>query len=229
MKILLVAATIFEVRPLLGKLAHRDTENERLHHYSLNDSVIDVLIPGVGMIPTAYHTGRQLAGDRYDLCINAGIGGSYTKDLKIGEVVEVTEECVTELGAEARDGFLSVFDLGLIDPDSSPYRNGRLINENPVNSRIIGNLRKVKGATANTIHGSRDSIVRILEKFNPEEESMEGAACFYAFLSEQTPFAEIRAISNFVEERDKSRWNLELALKNLNNTLTEVLREVCQG
>lgn len=227
MRILLVAATFFEIRPFLSKLIHHGEENDRIHHYQLKNTSIDVLISGIGMVQTAYYLGKQLAGAKYDLAINAGIGGSYYKDLKVGEVVQVTEECLTELGAEDGENFLSVFELGLMDPDSLPYRNGRLINTIPVNSPAIVKLKRVKGATANTIHGNLESRNKVRDHFLAEEESMEGAACFYAFLSEQVPFAEIRAISNFVEVRDKTRWDLELALKNLNNALGDIFNEVC--
>jgi len=54
---------------------------------------------------------------------------------------------------------------------------------------------------------------------------MEGAAFFYACLLSGVPFHEVRSISNFVEERDKSKWDIPLALANLNNVLFEILKE----
>jgi futalosine hydrolase len=227
MKILIAAATVFEIRPFLGKLVHLGVENDCIYHCRLKDTSIDVLISGIGMVQTAYCLGKQLAGNRYDLAINAGIGGSYNKGLKIGEVVQVTEECMTELGAEDGENFLSVFDLGLVDPDTQPFTHGRLINNNLVDISAISRLKRVKGATANTIHGNPESIEKVLDHYQSEEESMEGAACFYAFLSEKIPFAEIRAISNYVEERDKTRWDLKLALKNLNHVVEDIFTEIC--
>jgi futalosine hydrolase len=227
MRILLVAATFFEIQPFLSKLDNHGIENDHIHQYQLKNTFIDVLISGIGMVQTAFYLGKHLSGNKYDLAINAGIGGSYSEELKIGEVVHVTEECLTELGAEEGENFLSVFDIGLMDPDTPPFKNGRLINNMPIDSSALLKLKRVSGATANTIHGNLVSINKVRDLFHPEEESMEGAACFYAFLTEQVPFAEIRAISNFVEMRDKTRWNLELALKNLNQVMEEVFRDVC--
>jgi futalosine hydrolase len=227
MRILLVAATVFEIRPFLSKLVHHSEENDHIHYYQLKNTSIDVLITGIGMVQTAYYLGKQLARFKYDLAINAGMGGSYCEDLKIGEVIQVTEENITELGAEDGENFLSVFELGLIDADSRPFNHGWLINNILINSPVIANLKRVKGATSNTVHGNLESINKVRDHFQVEEESMEGAACFYAFLSEQVPFAEIRAISNFVEVRDKTRWNLDLALKNLNKVLVDIFREIC--
>jgi|WetSurMetagenome_2_1015567.scaffolds.fasta_scaffold144977_2 futalosine hydrolase len=227
MRILLVSATLFEIRPFLGKLAQFIEENDRIHHYQLKNTSIDVLISGIGMVQTSYYLGKQLAGNKYDIAINAGIGGSYSKELLIGEVVHVTEECITDLGAEEGENFLSVFELGLMDPDTPPFCNGWLINHNPINTPAIAILKRARGATANTVHGNPESIKKIQDHFHPEEESMEGAACFYAFLTEKVPFAEIRAISNFVEARDKARWNPELAVKNLNMALEDIFGEIC--
>jgi futalosine hydrolase len=228
MKILLVAATLFEIRPFLSKLANHEDENDPVLHYNLKDTSIDVLVTGMGMVQAAYYLGKQFATTRYDMAINAGIGGSYSEELKIGEVVHVTEECMTDLGAEEGENFLSLFDLGLMDPDTLPFHNGRLINKIQINTPVITKLTRVRGATSSTVHGNPESIKKVTDQFHPQEESMEGAACFYAFLSENVPFAEIRAISNFVEVRDKVKWNLELALKNLNNVLWDLFSEVCE-
>jgi futalosine hydrolase len=81
----------------------------------------------------------------------------------------------------------------------------------------------VKSITSNTIRGNVESIARIRRIAEADLESMEGAAFFFACFSERVPCLQVRSISNFIEERDKSRWNLELALKNLNRVLLEIV------
>jgi futalosine hydrolase len=54
---------------------------------------------------------------------------------------------------------------------------------------------------------------------------MEGAAVFYACEQEGMPCAQIRAISNYVERRNKASWQVDLALKNLNDWLQKFLLE----
>jgi futalosine hydrolase len=180
------------------------------------------------MVPTAYHLGKKLTLQRYDLCINAGIAGTFNKSISLGSVVNIVEDCVPELGAEDGVNILSVFELGLTDPDSQPYKDGRLINDS-VDSiafstpEVIRNLPKGKAITSNTVHGNADSIARIRRISEADLESMEGAAFFFACFSEKVPCLQIRSISNFVEERNKSRWSLDLALKNLNSVLWEII------
>lgn len=230
MHLLFVAATFFEVRPLFDKLRLIGKSSALLSTYKFRDIPVDLLIPGVGMVPTAYHLGRQLSIQSYDLVINAGIAGTYNASLPLGAVVNVTEECIPEFGAEDGTKFLSVFELGLADPDEWPYRNGKLINYSnfePLGS-YLETLIAVKGITTNTVKGSAESIARMRSQSNADIESMEGAAFFYAAAMAGNPFYQIRSISNLVEERDKSRWNLKLSLKNLNNSLEEILSSICR-
>jgi futalosine hydrolase len=234
MHILVVAATIFEIRPFLDKLLYVSGNNDCLSHYQHHSLRVDVLIPGVGMVPTAYHLGRQLALQRYDLAINAGIAGSFNKSISPGTVVQVVEDCVPELGAEDGDNFLSVFDLGLADPDSHPYKGGRLVNDpagsgEPCDNEVTRKLRKVKAITSNSVRGNIGSIARIRRITEADLESMEGAAFFFSCLCEKVPCIQIRSISNFIEQRDKSKWNLDLALKNLNSVLWDIVASCPAG
>ena len=227
MRLLLVAATVFEIRPFLERLPLTGRQDEQLSTYQYKDVTIDILIPGVGMVPTAFFLGRQLAVQHYDMAVNAGIAGTFNRALPLGSVVNVTEDCIPELGAEDGNKFLTVFELGLVDADVLPYRGGKLLNEpinelSPARSALIESLPKVKGITSNTVRGNLQSIERIRQLAMADIESMEGAAFMYGCLSEKVPCLQLRAISNFVEERDKSRWNLALALKNLNRLLWEI-------
>ena len=228
MRILLVAATVFEIRPLFDKLNLKERQTGNLGQYQYLNHHIDLLIPGIGMVPTAYFVGRQLALQQYDLAINAGIAGTFQGTIPLGSVVHVVEDCVPELGAEDSDNFISVFELGLADPDIYPYQGGKLKNDS-LNTKvlcrneILENLTKVKAITSNTVRGNAASIERIRRIATADIESMEGAAFFFGCLTAKTPCLQIRSISNLVEERDKSRWNLDLALKNMNQTLLELI------
>jgi futalosine hydrolase len=52
---------------------------------------------------------------------------------------------------------------------------------------------------------------------------MEGAACMMVCNKLGFEFFQIRAISNYVEERAKEKWNISLAIKNLNLELNKIL------
>ena len=86
----------------------------------------------------------------------------------------------------------------------------------------IEKLPKVNGITVNTSHGNDPSIKKVVDRFHPIVESMEGAAFMFACENERIPYVQIRAVSNFVEKRNKDKWNIPLAIENLNKNNKKV-------
>jgi futalosine hydrolase len=67
-----------------------------------------------------------------------------------------------------------------------------------------------------------NTVQQLDDRFRQVEydvETMEGAAFFAFCLQQGCAFAEIRAVSNVVGERDHARWNIPLALQNLQSAL----------
>ncbi|MFQ5446401.1 MAG: futalosine hydrolase [Saprospiraceae bacterium] len=221
MKILITAATPFEITPLETLLA-RDFQSLQSGVFIKNELEVHLKITGVGITPTAFHLGALFARRTFGLAINAGIAGAFEKNLVIGTVVHVVSERFGDLGVEESDGSLTdVHELELTGPDESPFEKGEL--RNPA-AETFDFLPKCKGLTVNKVHGSEASITAIRKKYTVDVESMEGAAFFYACLMAKQPFLEIRAISNYVEPRNREAWNLPLAIDNLNEVLFEILQ-----
>ena len=65
------------------------------------------------------------------------------------------------------------------------------------------------------MHGNERSIAAVVERFNPQVESMEGAAFMSACLIHKVPFAQVRAVSNLVERRNRDAWKMAEAIRNL--------------
>jgi len=208
MKILLVAATRAEIDPFLTHFSFSDVPP---YEKTIRNYQIKVLITGAGMVPTAFSLGKAFSENHFELAINAGIAGSFNPQLKPGDICLVKEDVFVELGAEDGDEFLSMDILGL---GKSSYA-GR---PSPSFTKHR-NLKEVKAITVNKVHGNELSILKTIAHFNPEIESMEGAAFFYACEQSNTPCIQIRAISNFVERRNRENWKIELAVNTLNDTL----------
>jgi futalosine hydrolase len=211
MKILLVAATESEIEPTFSYI------NSLENAGSVNGNVIHVLITGVGMTATSFALGSALALTEYDLVINGGIAGAFDRSLKIGEIVSVSLDCFSELGAEDVEYFLSIDELVFVKSSIKPlhlYKSSLL------------SVKQVRSITVNKIHGNDESIYKIVERLNPQTESMEGAAFFYACNEVNLPCLQIRAISNYVERRNRGNWNIDLAIKNLNATLIDILKNL---
>lgn len=221
MQILLVSATIFEIAPALNWLEEHFTVNEQ-GVFEKNNLAVFPLITGVGSAATAFHLGQFLAQNQLDLAINAGIAGAFDRNFQLGDVLNVTTERFGDLGVEEADGrFTDLFELGLLEKNTPPFIAGLL--QNPAGKEATF-LPPANGLTVHKVHGSPASIAAIQAKYpDAQLESMEGAAFFYACLLAKIPFLEIRSISNYVEARDREKWNLPLAINNLNRTLIAML------
>jgi futalosine hydrolase len=192
--------------------------------FSFQSNEIITIITGVGTVATAWSMTKRLSsGPVPDLAINIGIAGSYRDDIQPGEVVVPVSDCFADAGIETGNGFLTLAEAGLDDPDAFPFRSGRIISDNRFVSRAVGLLRPVNAVTVNTATGNQNNIKMISEKYHPDIETMEGAAFFYICSRENIPFLAIRAVSNRVEPRNKEKWNIPLAISNLSLKLKEVL------
>jgi futalosine hydrolase len=223
MKILLVSATSIEIEPLYAGMRLVKKHEGHLTSYAGKKFEMDVLLTGVGMVATAYWVGRALASNSYDVAINAGICGSFDRKITIGEVVNVVEDSFPEMGTEDGEYFLSLIDLDLLGRDEFPFTNGVLENKILFDHPALDSLRKVKGVTVNKVHGYAQSIGELMETMQPDVETMEGAAFLYACQSVGLKCLQLRSISNYVETRNRTAWNIPLAIRNLNQTLTELL------
>ncbi len=226
MKILLVSATKFEVLPLL-KMGVKRSVKGTVSHYQFGRHAVDVLIAGIGMTATAFQLGRTL-NKKYDLVINAGVAGSFKRNIPLGTVVNVVSDCFADLGAEDGSKFLTLKEMGLDNASSLPAGKAGPKSQIPSfkGGKVLLRLKKAKGITVNTVHGNNTSIKRVVRKFKPDVESMEGAAFFLACNTEKIPCVQIRAISNYVERRNKKNWQLALAITNLNALLYKFLNGI---
>ncbi len=226
MKILVVSATALEITPLLTSMNISAGGSFRFHSHTDGPLHLDFLVTGIGMMHCTFHLGEALARGSYDLVIQAGVAGSFDPAMPLGTVVNVTEERCGDLGAEDGDQFLDLTDLDLWDEEQFPYRSGTLCNPGSVPVSYINQLPQVRGISVNTVHGHAPHIERIILKYRPQVENMEGAAVFYTCLNRSQPFYELRAISNYVEPRNKENWELALAVNNLNNSLLALFSQL---
>ncbi|MEL6638950.1 MAG: futalosine hydrolase [Bacteroidota bacterium] len=221
-RILIVAATPFEIAPLQDYLREH-FEQLDTQVYQKEQLQVALLVTGVGLTHTALSLGRVLQPGSTGLAINAGVAGAFHRDLELGQVVNVVTERFGDLGVEEADGrFTDLHQLGLLSPDAAPFQFGVL--HNPTQESSF--LTPVHGLSVNKVHGYPPSIAAIQQKYGSDIESMEGAAFFLACLQVGVPFLEIRAISNYVEARNRENWRLDLAIAQLNKVLIGMLEEL---
>jgi futalosine hydrolase len=209
MEVLLCAATRFEIDPTIQYLASQNIKN------------IDILVTGVGLIAATYHITKAVYQKRPQLILQAGIAGALDNNLKLGSVVIIESETVGDLGVMEQGSFRSLFDMEFVQENDRPWTNARLLNASGILDEIL--LPKVKGVSINEITTLPSRIEHYKDTLGVSVESMEGAALHYVGLMENIPFLQVRSLSNFVGERDKSKWHIKEAIENLNKELIPII------
>jgi futalosine hydrolase len=135
----------------------------------------------------------------------------------------VNEEVSGDLGVEENNEFKDVFDMGL-PQITAPYTGKSLLNKDSAMLQRY-NLPLVKAVTISEITTRRERIEQLQQKYQPVVESMEGAAFHYIASIEKIPYIQLRAVSNMVGERDKTKWKMKEAIAALNEQLIKMVSE----
>lgn len=206
--VLFVAATGKEISGLTGGIVHAPGL------YG-SESIPDIrfLVTGVGIAATAARLSAVLSTHSFRRVVNIGLCGSFLPEFPPGCVVQVVREEFADLGAQDHEDFIDAFQLGLTGRDEFPFHKGFLVG--PSGSDLPLPLPKVSGCTVNCVHGHGPSIEKFRQRSDAMVESMEGAAVFYSCCLASVPCVQIRAVSNFVEPRNRAAWRVEVALSAL--------------
>lgn len=185
---------------------------------------VDFLITGVGMMTTAVHLSFALQQRQYDLMIQGGVAGCFDKKKSLGSVFTVEEEVIGDLGVEENGIWKDVFDMKLGDAETHPFVNGKIPGYT-LPSAWSTPFETASAVTVNEITTHSSRIAQLKSKYNPLLESMEGAALHFVGHRYAVPFVQIRSISNYVGERNKTNWRMKEAIVNLNEALHVYLKQ----
>ncbi len=213
-KILLCAATELELQPIKKNRQH------------IRDHQVEFFVYGVGIPLSLYYLNQFLQDKHFDAIISVGIAGSFISSIDLGSVVAVKQDCFGDMGAFQQDNktFLSLFEMGWINPNQSPFINEQLVN--PFLSHFnLSSYRTANAITVQQMSSDENRIDILKNKYAAEVESMEGACIHFIALEKQIPFLQLRAISNFVGETDKTKWTIPLALNNLTTSVQHILQK----
>lgn len=215
MHILIAAATPIEISPFLDQIRKGNLPPGQ---------DIDVLITGIGLTAATWSLTRQLFTKKPGLVIQAGVGGCFDPDIPLGTVLAVKEETIADQSVIELNSLKTLFDLNLVPQNRYPHTKGWLINRHPFLRKL--RLKKVRGISVNEITSDRKKVKFYRDHFNPVVESMEGAALHYVCLMEKVPFIQLRAVSNYIAERNKKKWNMQESVSNLNRELINLINMI---
>ncbi len=211
MQIMLCAATLFEIHPTIAFIKQQHLTNK-----------IGVQITGIGLTAAAYSITKGIFTHQPKLIVQAGIAGSFKAALLPAQTVVIKSEVLGDLGVVEKEGFKSVFDLGLAQKNEAPWKDGKLVNPH-TGLMNATNLQQIAAVSVQQITTLPQQIAWYKAAFSAQVETMEGAALHYVALMENIPFLQLRTISNYVGERNKKEWKLPEAITELNIELQNLL------
>lgn len=195
--LLLAAATDLELKPLADLLV----EHENIHY----------LRTGVGLLETSLSLTRFLDsphGRTVSSIVNFGVAGGFCQTgVGILDVCLAESERLADLGICYGDRVES-FDS--LDVPTFFEADQEMLSGAFLKLQALGlACRKGPFVSVNGVSGTSSRAEFLWERFGPLCENMEGAAVMRVCQQFALPCLEIRAISNFVENRNPASWKLD--------------------
>ena len=191
------------------------------------------VVLGVGLLEFATNLAILLSRfsmeGPFTLVVLTGICGAYPgRGLNVGDVVRVDSERVGDLGVVERDGSFTpwhkVGNGGVENSAVSSPAFAQVYESSPLRGvpAWLADLKSVSGLSVNCCTGTAAMAVERVQNFDVDVESMEGASCFSICSVFGMPCCEIRAVSNFATDRDKSSWRIKDALAALQSLVNSL-------
>ena len=215
MRVFITAATIDEWMPSFLEMNTLYTSESKRLKVMFHQG-------GVGLLASTVSIMKLVYEEKPDLIIQVGIAGCFDTSMKLGNVVAVKEDMLGDTGVEEEGKWKDIFDLKLEKPGYPPFEKKRLPNHHLEKYNLL-KLPEVAAVTINEVSTRPDRIYQLIKKYNPALESMEGAALHYVCREMNVPFLQMRAISNYIGERDKTKWKMKEAIDNLNQSVLKYI------
>lgn len=229
MACLIISATPFETKPLLDALENTKKITFPLgevYQGKLSNKTIYLAHLGIGKVNTAAGLALAINQLKPDCVIQVGIGGAFVGSfLSIGMVAVAAKEIHLDSGIRFSSSWQGMKNLGfpLLKKESEYFNE---FPTSPKHTQIFKDLgaHEVIFGTSEAVTGDFELATEFQNRFDVSVESMEGAAAAQVCLALDTPFAELRGISNMVGERDKIAWNIPLAIASVNELAIRAVR-----
>lgn len=215
---LAACATKFEMQPLLD-LLHQEARE------CLN------LITGVGMVETTLALTRFLEQHqgRVTGVVHFGVGGAYVRSgaggAELLDICLADDEVFGDFGICYQDR-IEPLDEQMLFREHYPLDPGLLAQAGKILQKEGLSYKQGKFVTVSGVSATGERGAMLADQYNGICENMEGAAMARVCEEFRLPLLELRAISNFVEERDLARWKLAEACERAGKAAALLLRNL---
>ncbi|NVO00388.1 MAG: futalosine hydrolase [Geobacteraceae bacterium] len=219
-RVLILASIEKEISLLakaLGASLLEDAEPRRAWKAEFHSQEIYLALTGMGKVNAAIKTTQTIERFKPSLIINTGCGGAYgSSGLGVGDLAIATAEVYGDEGVLTVNGWHTLEIIGI---PSVERKGNRYSNEFPLSMELAARafqfasslglpVKRGKFITVSTCSGTKARGDELEKRFSGICENMEGAAIAHTTLLYDTPLLEVRGISNMVEDRDISKWDI---------------------
>jgi futalosine hydrolase len=238
--IIVTAATHRELSALLAALEGGERlqiGRREVYEGTLGGWPVALAVTGIGKVNTASTVTALL--DRFvpELLVNTGCAGAYRESgLAVGDLALATTEVFGDEGVLTPDGWHSLELIGI----PLLTRNGsEFFNHFPLTRWGIDKARHVAEAAGLTLHlgtfvtvstasGTAGRGAELFRRFGGVCENMEGAAAVQVASLYGVDCLEVRGVSNLVEDRDLSQWDIPLASERAQAFIIQLIDALCR-
>jgi futalosine hydrolase len=214
--ILIVAATENEVESL---------------RFPAVSSQAEVFITGMGPVAAAASLSRYLAlqGAKIEAVLNIGVAGAYMgSGINPLDICLAQNEVLGDLGICLQDRIID-FRPGLAVTTYFEFKNEFIPKFKNIftNQNIV--FKNVNFVTVNCCTGTKERGEFLRRRHDAGCENMEGAAVAMVCQSFNIPCIELRCISNMVDDRDTTQWQLSEASEKICGVVDTLLQAYLQA
>ncbi len=223
----------------LARVHTNPRSNPSLYTGRVEGAEIVYSISGLGKTNAAHAATILIRDYSPALLINFGAGGAYpSAGMTVGDIMVAHAEIYGDEGVLDADGFHGTEYTGI-----PVLRKGRkkYYNEFDLDGKLAKKAVKSAGSafphlpetpkiragrfvTVSACTGTRERAAELQETWGAICENMEGAAVAHICALYGIPFIEIRGVSNIVDDRDRTKWDLELASENCCKAVVQLLK-----
>jgi len=190
---------------------------------------------GIGKANAASAATSLVERYRPELLIITGCGGAYPgSGLSVGELAIASDEIFGDEGVDTPTGWLDLgqMELPLLTKGIRSWYNSIPLARHEAQKamKLAGShgIQLVRGrfVTVSSCSGTKVRGQELARRYQAVCENMEGAAIALTALRYGIPCLEIRGISNLVEDRDMSRWDICRAVEAAQRFVIKIVEEV---
>ncbi|MBI1922262.1 MAG: futalosine hydrolase [Geobacter sp.] len=233
--VLVTASTLQEISLLTSPLGTTEISFDgavKTFEKKLDNLTVILSITGIGKVNAASACTALIRHFKPGLIVNAGCAGAFPgSGMTVGDLAIATTEIYGDEGVLTPDGWQPMDLIGI----PLATRNERsFFNEFPLSLQFSSMamkladglgvpLKRGKFVTVSTCSGTLARGEELHRRFGALCENMEGAAVAHVAMLYGVDCMELRGISNLVEDRDLSGWNIPLAVERAQRFLLKFI------